>query len=339
MREGPGVGHVMPRGESLFAKERKSWDCSIDSRKRRRNPCSKRRPKGYLEEVRTLVQSGVDVDSRDREQRTALMIASVGRHTDVMAYLLDSGADIHAMDRYGMTALSWASMDTRADAVEMLICTRRGLPDGPRPDPDGLSGRRFGDRRCSYPSRSGPQRPFERRRHPHAQREIQQGQDRQETAAESRGEGIKAAQSNAAVPFPAGLPGFYLLAYTKSRRRSVFAPRFRKFPGSADARWLPRSRTTFEPRESRSTGCMRCPTSSSTPLRTRFSSCRRAPPISRPPFVHDGFSARRSAPGTSGKAVGAPETPVRRPAYTPCPGFRYTGSGDRLRRTSTGCSA
>ena len=77
--------------------------------------------KGLLEDVRTLVQSGVDVDSRDREQRTALMIAAVGRHLDVMAYLLDSGADIHAMDRYGMTALSWASMDTRADAVEMLI--------------------------------------------------------------------------------------------------------------------------------------------------------------------------------------------------------------------------
>ena len=77
--------------------------------------------KGLLEEVRTFVESGVDIDARDREQRTALMTASVGRHTDVMAFLLDSGADIHAADRYGMTALAWASMDTRADAVEMLI--------------------------------------------------------------------------------------------------------------------------------------------------------------------------------------------------------------------------
>ena len=75
-----------------------------------------------LEEVRTLLEAGVDVDSRDATGRTPLMAAAKHRRTEVAEALLDHGADPGLVDSRGWTALTVASTQrSGSDMVRTLL--------------------------------------------------------------------------------------------------------------------------------------------------------------------------------------------------------------------------
>ena len=75
-----------------------------------------------LEEVRTLLEAGVNVDSRDATGRTALMAAAKHRRTEVAEVLLDHGADPALVDSRGWTALTVASTErSGSDMVRTLL--------------------------------------------------------------------------------------------------------------------------------------------------------------------------------------------------------------------------
>jgi hypothetical protein len=77
--------------------------------------------KGHLESVRQAIEAGVDVNSADEEQRTALLFASFNGHTSVVKLLLDSGALLSQRDGVGRTALMWAATGDNAEAVDLLL--------------------------------------------------------------------------------------------------------------------------------------------------------------------------------------------------------------------------
>ncbi|PCJ42511.1 MAG: hypothetical protein COA71_03085 [SAR86 cluster bacterium] len=71
-----------------------------------------------LDELRTALASGMDVDSSKADGTTILMEAIYYREADKARLLIESGADVNAENRYGMTAMFLAA---RAGMVDIGI--------------------------------------------------------------------------------------------------------------------------------------------------------------------------------------------------------------------------
>lgn len=81
---------------------------------------------GRLDTVGRMVEGGVDVNARDAEGHTALMLAAFNGHVDVLRYLLDAGAGVGLKDRVGRTALMYASTGSSLITVQELL--KHGAP-------------------------------------------------------------------------------------------------------------------------------------------------------------------------------------------------------------------
>ena len=77
---------------------------------------------GDTETVRSLVGlKEVDVNHKDTDGRTALLLAADEKHADVVQVLIDAGADIEAKDEEGRSPLLLASRRGAVDIVNMLV--------------------------------------------------------------------------------------------------------------------------------------------------------------------------------------------------------------------------
>jgi ankyrin repeat protein len=73
------------------------------------------------QEVGRVLQQGVDLDSRNEHNETALMVAAEHGYTAVMKVLLSAGADVNATDDNGWTALMIASINGDPMVVTTLL--------------------------------------------------------------------------------------------------------------------------------------------------------------------------------------------------------------------------
>lgn len=64
---------------------------------------------GDLEGIRELLDSGVDVNFKDIDDRRALHVSACQGFTEVVALLLDRGAEIDPKDRWGSTVTPFFS--------------------------------------------------------------------------------------------------------------------------------------------------------------------------------------------------------------------------------------
>ena len=76
---------------------------------------------GRTEIVAMLLEKGADVNAKDKYNATALIKASSNGHTEIVAKLLDAGADVNAKNDYGYTALIQASRNKHTEIVAMLL--------------------------------------------------------------------------------------------------------------------------------------------------------------------------------------------------------------------------
>ena len=79
---------------------------------------------GKIEEVKSLLRHGTNVNAADDDGRTALMLAAFNGHTDIVKILLDLGARVEARDIVGRTALLYAATGPFPQTVELLLENR-----------------------------------------------------------------------------------------------------------------------------------------------------------------------------------------------------------------------
>ena len=64
---------------------------------------------GDLSSVKTLLDTGAEIDSPNQGGQTPLILAAVMGHTDVVAHLVEAGADPNLRDHLGLTAYEWST--------------------------------------------------------------------------------------------------------------------------------------------------------------------------------------------------------------------------------------
>jgi ankyrin repeat protein len=82
---------------------------------------------GDVERLRTLLDSGSDVNARDRYHQTGLMLAAQGGHVDVVRLLIERGADLDVAAKYSLTALMLAVVVGHVDVVRILVAAGADL--------------------------------------------------------------------------------------------------------------------------------------------------------------------------------------------------------------------
>jgi len=81
--------------------------------------------RGHLEEVRRLLDKGVDVNARDDWWKTPLHYAADGGHLSVVKLLVEKGADVDAKNKEGKTPLDLAKKSKHWDVVNFLDAIKK----------------------------------------------------------------------------------------------------------------------------------------------------------------------------------------------------------------------
>ncbi|PRQ29299.1 putative protein kinase TKL-Pl-5 family [Rosa chinensis] len=73
-----------------------------------------------LDGIKELLDSGIDVNFRDIDNRTALHVAACQGYSDVVSLLLERGADVNTKDRWGSSPLADAIYYKNHDVIKLL---------------------------------------------------------------------------------------------------------------------------------------------------------------------------------------------------------------------------
>ena len=78
---------------------------------------------GQTEAARELLASGADVNARNEQGLTPVMLAVLGGHLDTAVQLALSGADLTCRDAEGRTVLELAVMSANREVCCILVCS------------------------------------------------------------------------------------------------------------------------------------------------------------------------------------------------------------------------
>ena len=76
--------------------------------------------RGDVQDVRDLLDRGTDVDARDRQGQTALMLAARAGHREIVEALIARRANLNTTAKYGLSALMLALVAGHPEVVRLL---------------------------------------------------------------------------------------------------------------------------------------------------------------------------------------------------------------------------
>lgn len=74
-----------------------------------------------------MIFRGAQIERRDKDNFTPLLLAACYGHSNTIKMLLKSGADLSATDKHGKTAIFWSSEENKQDALKVRKC-EKGQP-------------------------------------------------------------------------------------------------------------------------------------------------------------------------------------------------------------------
>ncbi len=75
--------------------------------------------------VRDLLASGAEIDPRDRDQRTPLLLATHANAVETARLLVAAGADVNAKDNIRDTPFLYAGAEGRTEILKLILATGR----------------------------------------------------------------------------------------------------------------------------------------------------------------------------------------------------------------------
>jgi len=76
---------------------------------------------GDIQIIIDALESGLNPNALDENNRTAIMMASYNGHGDIVKLLIENGADVNAIDNVKRTALMYASSGPFTSTVSLLL--------------------------------------------------------------------------------------------------------------------------------------------------------------------------------------------------------------------------
>jgi ankyrin repeat protein len=76
---------------------------------------------GILDKVKVFLEDGIDVNAKDSQGMTPLLLAAQGGHKDVAELLINRGADVNGKDNSVYIPLSWAIWNEDRDMIKLLV--------------------------------------------------------------------------------------------------------------------------------------------------------------------------------------------------------------------------
>lgn len=73
---------------------------------------------GDINRLRALLAQGVDINSTNKANQTALMLAAAFKQTEIVKFLLTAGANVNCHDELGLTATDWAQQ--QAEIIQLI---------------------------------------------------------------------------------------------------------------------------------------------------------------------------------------------------------------------------
>jgi ankyrin repeat protein len=77
--------------------------------------------KGDVTSISEAISNGVDVDTKDHNGNTALILAALYGNSDCVECLISAGVDLNTKDNNGNTALILAALYDESDCVKHII--------------------------------------------------------------------------------------------------------------------------------------------------------------------------------------------------------------------------
>ena len=78
---------------------------------------------GDINRLRALLAQGVDINSTNKANQTALMLAAAFKQIEIVKFLLTAGANVNCHDELGLTATDWAQQ--QAEIIQLINSDER----------------------------------------------------------------------------------------------------------------------------------------------------------------------------------------------------------------------